>query len=44
MQVGQVAQLGTHGCIAFPGGTGTENMIAHAERNGIAVWRPFDFR
>lgn len=37
----QMAEAGAHGCIAFPGGSGTENMVRHATRFGIPVWRPF---
>lgn len=37
----QMAEAGAHGCIAFPGGSGTSNMTRLAERFGIAVWRPF---
>jgi len=37
----QMAEAGAHGCVAFPGGTGTANMVRHAEAAGIAVWRPF---
>lgn len=37
----QMAEAGAHGCIAFPGGTGTANMCRWAERCGIAVWRPY---
>jgi hypothetical protein len=28
------------GVIAFPGGKGTENMVALAEKAGVPVWRP----
>lgn len=37
----QMAERGAHGCIAFPGGSGTANMCRHAERLAIPVWRPF---
>lgn len=37
----QMAEAGAHGCIAFPGGRGTTNMVRNAERCGIKVWRPF---
>ena len=37
----QMAERGAHGCVAFPGGRGTENMVRHAVRAGIPVWRPF---
>jgi len=37
----QMAEAGAHGCIAFPGGTGTASMTRQAEANGIPVWRPF---
>lgn len=37
----QMAEMGAHGCVAFPGGRGTANMVRHAERFGIPVWRPF---
>lgn len=29
------------GVVAFPGGTGTADMVAQAERAGVKVWRPF---
>lgn len=28
------------GVVAFPGGSGTADMIARAERAGLKVWRP----
>lgn len=37
----QLAEAGAHGCVAFPGATGTASMINQPERAGIAVWRPF---
>jgi hypothetical protein len=37
----QMAEAGAHGCIAFPGGAGTANMVRQAERCGIPVWPPF---
>lgn len=37
----QMAEAGAHGCIAFPGGTGTANMCRHAQREGIPVWKPY---
>jgi hypothetical protein len=37
----QMADAGAHGCIAFPGHSGTADMARHAERCGIVVWRPF---
>lgn len=29
------------GVVAFPGGTGTANMIQQTEAAGLLVWRPF---
>lgn len=29
------------GVVAFPGGTGTANMIQQTEEAGLLVWRPF---
>lgn len=37
----QMAEAGAHGCIAFPGGRGTANMVRNAERCGITVWQPY---
>lgn len=37
----QMAEMGAHGCVAFPGGPGTAHMCQQAERFGIPVWRPF---
>jgi hypothetical protein len=37
----QMAEAGAHGCIAFPGGGGTANMVRHAEAAGIKIWRPY---
>jgi hypothetical protein len=36
----QMAEAGAHGCIAFPGRSGTASMVGHAKRCGIAVWKP----
>lgn len=36
-----MADSGADGCIAFPGGRGTADMITRAEAAGIPVWRPF---
>lgn len=41
MRNSQMAKAGAHGCIAFPGGGGTANMIRNAEQHDIPVWRPF---
>ncbi|WOB06452.1 DUF2493 domain-containing protein [Piscinibacter gummiphilus] len=41
MRNSQMARAGAHGCIAFPGGSGTANMIRNAEHHNIPVWRPF---
>jgi YspA, cpYpsA-related SLOG family len=30
------------GVVAFPGGTGTADMVARALRAGLEVWRPYD--
>ncbi|MEV2277273.1 hypothetical protein AB0I72_16980 [Nocardiopsis sp. NPDC049922] len=35
-----MARLGADGCIAFPGGAGTRDMIASARAAGIPVWEP----
>lgn len=37
----QMAERGTRGCIAFPGGAGTASTCRQAERFHIPVWRPF---
>ena len=37
----RMASLGADGCVAFPGGRGTADMVRRAEANGIKVWRPF---
>jgi hypothetical protein len=37
----QMAYAGAHGCIAFPGGRGTAQMIRQARYYGIPVWQPF---
>lgn len=37
----QMAEMGAHGCIAFPGGRGTANMVRNAELRGIKVWKPY---
>ncbi|MDB5994585.1 MAG: 20, APCd gp20 [Pseudomonas sp.] len=37
----QMAEMGAHGCIAFPGGSGTASMIRQAEHYGVKVWRPY---
>lgn len=34
-----IARFGLHRVVAFPGGAGTANMIAQAEKAGIAVQR-----
>lgn len=31
-----------HGCIAFPGGRGTADMIQRCEKAGVKVWRVGD--
>lgn len=36
----QMADSGADGCIAFPGGRGTADMVRRAERAGIKVWEP----
>jgi hypothetical protein len=30
-----------HGVIAFPGGTGTADMVTKAEGAGLPVWKPY---
>jgi hypothetical protein len=37
---GQMARLGAHLCVAFPGGAGTAHMVEVARRHGIKVWQP----
>ena len=37
MRLKQMAEMGAHACIVFPGG---EAMERQAKRYGIAVWRP----
>jgi len=34
----RMASLGADGCVAFPGGRGTANMVATARAHGIPVW------
>jgi hypothetical protein len=41
MRNSQMARAGAHGCIAFPGGNGTQNMVRNANQHNIPVWRPF---
>jgi hypothetical protein len=42
---GQMLREGQpHGVVAFPGGTGTADMIAQAELAGVKVWKPFKKR
>ena len=36
-----MANAGADGCIAFPGGNGTEDMVRRAIAAGIKVWRPY---
>jgi len=36
-----MADAGADGCVAFPGGKGTEDMVRRATAAGIKVWRPF---
>lgn len=36
-----MASAGAHGCVAFPGGSGTADMARQAEDHGIQVWRPY---
>jgi hypothetical protein len=36
-----MADAGADGCIAFPGGRGTADMVQRAQAAGIPVWRPF---
>jgi hypothetical protein len=36
----KMADSGADGCIAFPGGRGTADMIRRAEAAGIPVWQP----
>ena len=37
----QMAEAGAHGVIALPGDAASESLCRHAQRFGIAVWRPF---
>jgi hypothetical protein len=37
----QMADCGADGCIAFPGGRGTTDMVRRAQEAGIPVWKPF---
>lgn len=30
-----------HACVAFPGGSGTEDMVQRCEAAGVPVWRPY---
>jgi hypothetical protein len=36
-----MADAGVHGCIAFPGGKGTEGMVQICVERDIPVWRPY---
>jgi hypothetical protein len=35
-----MADAGADGCVAFPGGRGTSDMVARAKAAGIPVWFP----
>jgi hypothetical protein len=37
----QMVDSGADGCVAFPGGRGTADMVRRAEAAGIKVWKPF---
>ena len=37
----RMLETGVQGVLAFPGGTGTENMISQAHKAGVFVWRFF---
>lgn len=37
----QMVEAGAHGCIAFPGGSGTASMVGYAKGFGLPIWRPF---
>lgn len=39
----QMADAGADGCLALPGGAGTEDMCERARDAGIPVWRPFGY-
>lgn len=36
-----MADAGADGCVAFPGGIGTADMVRRAEAAGLKVWRPY---
>jgi hypothetical protein len=36
-----MADSGADGCVAFPGGRGTSDMVRRAEGASIKVWRPY---
>jgi hypothetical protein len=36
-----MADAGADGCIAFPGGHGTADMVRRAEAANIRVWKPY---
>ena len=36
-----MAAAGADGCVAFPGGAGTADMVRKAEAKGIKVWKPY---
>jgi len=37
----EMAAAGADGCVAFPGGRGTDDMVWRAEYDSIPVWRPY---
>lgn len=36
----QMVDAGADGCIAFPGGRGTADMVSRCKKAGIPVWQP----
>ncbi len=36
----EMLALGPEGCVAFPGGTGTADMVERCEKAGVKVWKP----
>jgi predicted Rossmann-fold nucleotide-binding protein len=37
----RMIDAGADGVVAFPGGTGTADLVRRAERAGISVWKPY---
>lgn len=37
----EMVDSGLDGCVAFPGGTGTADMVRRCEAAGVKVWKPY---